>query len=149
MKSEVAIIILDSVEDYRKEYQKHFVQGSHTLFGEFTVVFYEKDFDHIFSEPEKDTNERRFSIRRAKKMHFMKALLSGDLTIEIMFEESSGNIAIFSTDLDCVMYLRILPGKRELQVMTFFDFGRDYTKMYRKQHVKCVPITKEEIEEKF
>jgi hypothetical protein len=149
MKSEVTILILDTPEEYREIYMEHYVKGTHTLLGEFIVCFFEKDFDHIFSEPQKDSKERKFSKRRAKKIHFMSSLLSGQVETEIMFEEGTGNIAVFSDDLDCVMYLRIIPEKRAFQVMTFFDFGKDYSKMYRKQHNKCIPITKEEIEEKF
>ncbi len=82
-------------------------------------------------------------------MYFIKAILSGKPDIEIMFESDRRTIALFCKDLECVMYLRIRPRSGTLQVGTFFDFGKDHTKMYKKQKKKCVPITIEEIKEKM
>ncbi len=79
----------------------------------------------------------------------MKALLSGEIDIEIMFEPDRGTIALFCEDLECVMYLRIRPGTGTLQVGSFFDFGRDHTKMLNRQKRKCVPLTAEELKAKI
>jgi len=47
------------------------------------------------------------------------------------------------------MYLRIRPGRKLFQVGTFFDFGKDHTKMYLKQKKKCIKITLQEIKTKY
>lgn len=149
MRKTVEILILESEAEYREEYINVYVSGEHVL-RDIPVHFSEKDFDHIFSEPDsEDKKIRTFSKRRAKKMHFMRGLLDKDFLKEILFEPDSGNIAVFSTDLDAVMYLRPIPGQGKLQVMTFFDFGRDHTRMYKKQRRKCIEITIAEIKEKI
>jgi len=143
MKKTVELILLKTEDEYREEYETMYLNSNFHLYG-IPVVFSKRDFDHIFYEPAK-SDGYKFSFRRARRMNFMKELLSGEIEIEIMFESDRGTIALFSLDLECVMYLRIRPGSGTLQVGTFFDFGRDHSKMYKKQKRKCVPITIEEI----
>ena len=146
MRKSVEVIILDSEEEYRQEYIKVFVKGEPCFLRNIPVVFDEKSFEHIFFEPENEADKKsRFSARRAKKMHFIKAMLREEVKIEILHEPDRGTIAVFCIDLDCVMYLRNRVGTRKLQIGTFFDFGRDHAKMYEKQKRKCVPITDEEL----
>jgi len=144
----VELILLDSEEKYRQEYLKNYLNNNFFL-GDIPVIFSDKDFDHIFFEPGKENCDNVFSKRRAKRMSFMKAILSGELDIEIMHETDRGTIALFCLDLECVMYLRVRPGKKLFQVGTFFDFGKDHTKMYLKQKKKCVKITLQEIKNKI
>ena len=142
MRKSVEVIILDSEEEYRQEYIKVFVKAEPCFLRNIPVVFDEKSFEHIFFEPENETDKKsKFSARRAKKMHFIKAMLQEEVKVEIMHEIDRGTIAIFCVDLDCVMYLRNRVGTGKLQIGSFFDFGRDHTKMYEKQRKKCVPIT--------
>ena len=143
MRKTVEILILDSQDGYRKEYEEFFVNGSFFL-KRAKVVFDSKGFDHIFSEPLSDGKGRQFSFRRAKKIYFIKEILSGDLPIEILFEESTKNFAVFCREIDCVIYLR--PTPNGLQTMTFFDFGKDHTKMYQKQKSKCRDVSDEEFQ---
>jgi len=140
----VELIILQSKEEYYQEYLKNYVDVNFNLV-DIPVIFSTKDFDHIFFEPGKGGGEYVFSQRRAKRMLFMKAILSGKLNIEMMYQQDRGTIALFCLDLECVMYLRIRPGTGSLQVGTFFDFGRDHTKMYLKQKKKCIRITPQEL----
>ncbi|MEK9165502.1 MAG: hypothetical protein AAB525_01415 [Patescibacteria group bacterium] len=140
----IELIILQSEEKYRQEYLKTYVSANFYLI-DIPVIFSAQDFDHIFFEPSKEGTEYIFSPRRAKRMYFIKAILSEKLNIEMMYEPDRETIALFCLDLECVMYLRIRPGTGSLQVGTFFDFGRDHTKMYLKQKKKCVPITLQEI----
>lgn len=140
MKSRVEILIFDSVDEYKEEYINVFVRSTYNLSG-ITVSFHEEDFDHIFSEPMPGDSGRVFSKRRAKKMLFMKAVIDGGVETEIMYETDSGNIAIFCRDLDCVMFLRMRKERSNLQVLTFFDFGKDHSKMLEKQRRKCKEIT--------
>ena len=79
----------------------------------------------------------------------MKAILSDKLDIEIMYETDRETIALFCLDLECVMYLRVRPDSGSFQVGTFFDFGKDHTKMYQKQKKKCTKITLQEIKNKI
>jgi len=144
MKRIVEIILMDSEAEYQVEYVDTFVHGSHHLHG-VPVVFSADDFGHIFSEP-KD-GRREFSFQRARRMAFMRELLRATGLIEMCYESDTGNIALFSTELDCVMYLRIRPATRSLQVSTFFYFGRDHSKMYKKQRVKCVGISVDKLKE--
>jgi len=146
MKRSVNLIFLDNEEDYKSEFVSSYVDKKYNL-HEIPVVFTLEDFDHIFSEPEAKTGVRMFSIRRAKRMMFIQAILEGISKTELMFEIDSGNIAIFSTELECVLYLRIRPATKTLQIGTFFDFGRDHTKMYKKQKSKCRDISIEELKE--
>lgn len=146
MKRVVEIILLDNQDEYKVEYQKVYVSCNFGLHG-IQVIFSDEDFNHIFSEPNPSKTQRVFSIRRAKKMMFMKALLDGLATSELTYESSTGNIALFSQDLECVMYLRIRPKTKSLQIGTFFDFGKDHTKMYQKQRRKCKEITIRELKE--
>jgi hypothetical protein len=148
----VEFIIYNTEEEYREEFRKKYVNKNYVL-EDVPVIFTENDFDHIFKEPAREGGYR-FSKRRAKRMHFMQAILSRFVEIEIMFEEETGNIAIFCMDLECVMYLRIRPGKEKsqfgtFQVGTFFDFGKGHEKMCRKQKKKCSPITLQEIKQKY
>lgn len=144
----IELIILQSEEEYRQEYLKTYVDADFYLV-DIPVIFSANDFNHIFFEPGKEGVGYIFSQRRAKRMYFIKAILSEKLNIEIMHEPDRGTIALFCLDLECVIYLRIRPGTGSLQVGTFFDFGRDHTKMYLKQKKKCVPITLQEIKEKL
>jgi len=144
----VELILLNSEDEYRQEYLKNYLDSDFFL-EDIPVVFSDKDFDHIFFEPDKEENGYAFSRRRAKRMYFMKAILSGELDIEIMYETDRGTIALFCLDLECVMYLRIRPGSGSFQVGTFFDFGKDHTKMYLKQKKKCIKITLQEIKNKI
>lgn len=146
MKRTVEIVLLENKEEYRAEYEKVFVKGNFKLFS-VPVIFSTEDFDHIFSEPTKDLSKRSFSLRRAKKMMYMKALIEQIAKIELTFEKDTKNIAIFSIELDCVMYLRIRPKTKSLQIRTFFDFGKAHNKMYKKQRSKCVDMTKEALVE--
>lgn len=149
MKS-VEIIILETEDEYKKKYCELYVDKAWQFF-DIPIIFEEASFDHIFSEPSGEGKDR-FSERRAKRMLFMGAILSGKFDIEIMYElldgKTIGNCALFCTDLECVMYLRLVPGKG-MQVSTFFDFGRHHDKMYRKQKIKCTPITLDEIKQKI
>lgn len=144
----VELILLKTEEEYRDEYKRAYLHSDFYL-ADIPVVFSEHDFDHIFYEPSSGEKEYKFSYRRARRMFFIKAILSGELDIEIMFESDRNTIALFCKDLECVMYLRIRRGSGTLQVGTFFDFGKDRTKMYKKQRKKCVPITIEELKEKM
>lgn len=146
MRRVVEVIILDSEEDYRREYADVFVKGNPFSLRRVPVAFDEKSFDHIFFEPKSETDKKgKFSVRRAKKMHFIKAMLLEDVEIEIMHEPDRGTIAVFCVALDCVMYLRNRVGTGKLQIGTFIDFGKEHTKMYEKQKRKCVPITDGEL----
>lgn len=78
-------------------------------------------------------------------MSFMQEFLSAEIDVGIMLEPDRGTIALFSLELESVMYLRIRLGSGTFQVGTFFDFGRDHSKIYKKQKRKCKPITIEEI----
>lgn len=142
----INLILLENQEEYKKEYLGEFVNGNFNLF-DIPIIFSEEDFDHIFTEPESKTNQRVFSFRRAKRMMFIKALLDGTAQIELMFETNTGNIAVFSKELECVIYLRIRPVTKTLQIGTFFDFGKDHSKMYKKQIQKCKEISVEELKE--
>lgn len=144
MKRTVEIILLETKEEYKKEYRKIYVDANFDLFG-IPVIFSKEDFDHIFSEPIKNKSQRSFSLRRAKKMMYIKALIEQITNIELTIEKETNNIVIFSTELDCVMYLRIRPETKSLQIGTFFDFGKDHEKMYKKQRIKCTTITKKEL----
>lgn len=151
MAKKIEIILLDTEEDYRKEYVNTFVNNKDifSLWG-IPVVFDVKSFDHIFFEPDSEFNKKgRFSKRRAKKMYFIKAILKEEIDIEIMYQSEKDNFAVFCVALDCVIYLRNRPGTGKLQVETFFDFGKDHTKMYNKQKRKCVPISQEEFRERI
>ena len=148
MRKSVELIILDSEEEYRQEYINIFVKGEPYLVRNIPVVFDEKSFGHIFFEPADESEKKgKFSVRRAKKMHFIKAMLREEIEVEITHEIDRGTIAVFCVDLDCVMYLRNRVGTGKLQIGSFFDFGRDHTKMYEKQRRKCVPITDAELRE--
>ena len=144
----VEIIILKTEEEYKSEYKKLYLNSGVFLI-DIPVEFTESDFNHIFYEPGKEGSGYVFSERRAKRMYFIKAILSGDFNIEIMYEIDRGTIVLFCLDLECVVYLRNRPGSGKLQVGTFFDFGRDHTKMYQKQKRKCEPITLSEIRKKY
>jgi hypothetical protein len=145
MRKKVEIVLLDSEDAYRQEYIKVFINDNKFSLWGVPVVFDEKSFDHIFFEPsEEGESKKHFSKRRAKKMYFIQAMLNDDVDIEVMFEQDTGNFAVFCVDLDCVMYLRNRVGTGSLQIGTFFDFGKEHTKMYNKQRRKCVSITQEE-----
>lgn len=144
----VEIVILKTEQEYREEYKKVYLKNNINLCG-IPVEFSEKDFDHIFFEPGKESGAYIFSERRAKRIYFIKAVLSGGFSIEMMYEIDRGTVALFCLELECVLYLRNRPGSGFLQVGTFFDFGRDHVKMYLKQKRKCEPITLSEIKQKY
>jgi hypothetical protein len=148
MKKIVGLILLKTEDEYRREYEITYLHSNFHL-HDIPVVFSERDFDHIFFEPSGSSIGNQFSFRRAKRMNFMKEILSGEIDIEIMFEPDRDTIALFCEDLECVMYLRIRPRSGTLQVGTFFDFGKAHTQMYNKQKKKCVPITIEELKERI
>ncbi|OIO72217.1 MAG: hypothetical protein AUJ85_10650 [Elusimicrobia bacterium CG1_02_37_114] len=149
MKKTVELVLFSSDDDYRKEYVDTYVNNSFNLWG-VPVIFDEKSFNHIFFEPQKGNLKIRvFSKRRAKRMYFMKAVLDDDIKKEVMFESDSGNFAIFCLDLECVVYLRNRAGHKSLQVVTFFDFGKDHIKMYNKQKRKCTPIDSVQLRDKL
>jgi hypothetical protein len=144
--TETKIIIFKEEAEYRKFFNENFVEIQFTFCG-FPIYFENNDFDHIFYEP-RSGGGNIFSRRRAKKMIFIKSILDENWTEkEILFEECSGNIAIFCKELDCVIYLR--KRKESFQIGTFFDFGEHHEKGYSKQRKKCREITKEEIEKLF
>ncbi len=146
--TKIEIILLKNQEDYRQAYEDIYVKNIFYL-GDILVTFSQRDFDHIFFEPGKEDEGYVFSERRAKRMNFIKAVLSGDIDIEIMYETDRGTIALFCIDLECVVYLRNRPGRGELQVGTFFDFGKNHIKMYLKQKKKCESITLPEIKQRY
>ncbi len=147
--SSVEFLIFKTANEYREKYREFYLKEK-LLFFDIPIIFEEKTFDHIFSEP-REEGKREFSKRRAKRLLFMKAVLSGKFEIEIMYEQENekevGNCALFCQDLECVIYLRFVKGKG-MQVLTFFDFGKDHAKMYQKQKKKCVPITLQDIKVK-
>ncbi len=146
----VEFLVLKTENEYKEKYREFYLKEKILFFG-IPIIFEEKTFDHIFSEP-KEEGKREFSKRRAKRLLFIKAVLSGKFEIEIMYEQESnkeiGNCALFCQDLECVVYLRLIKGKG-MQVLTFFDFGKDHKKMYLKQKKKCIPITLPEIKSKL
>jgi len=144
----VEIIVFQTEAEYRDEYYRVYVNADLFLFGEISVLFSKRDFDHIFFEPSSD-GQYSFSERRARRLLYMKALLSDEFTVETFYEIYRGTLALFCRDLECVMYLRNRPGANCLQVGSFFDFGKDHTKMYEKQKKKCEPITLPEVKQKF
>lgn len=140
--NKVEIIVLKNEEEYRAEYAKAYLNsGALKLLNDVPVIFSEKDFDHIFWEKDIGGENEKFSPRRAKRMYFMKALLSGEFNVELMYQPDRGTFALFCEDLECVMYLRARQGSGVLQVGTFFDFGENHAKMLNRQKKKCVPIT--------
>ncbi len=150
----VNLLILESEAEYREEYARVFLDSPFFLSSEIQVVFSREDFDHIFFEPSgrfgpSGEKLRSFSFRRARRMLFMDAILSGNLNIEMLFECDTGNLAVFCDDLECVMYLRNRMGSNCLQVGTFFDFGKDHAKMCNKQKKKCEPITLREVKQRY
>ena len=144
----VELTLMKTEEEYREKYKEIYLHSELHLEG-IPVVFSERDFDHIFYEPASGSNGYKFSFRRARRMRFIESVLSGKLNIEIMFEPDRATVALFCMDLECVIYLRIRPGSGALQVGTFFDFGRDHTRMYKKQMKKCELITVQGIKEKM
>lgn len=138
----VPFLLLDNKEDYLTEYKNTFVNNKNYFSIEgINIVFTEEDFDHIFSEPKSDKKERSFSKRRAKRMLFIKVMIENYSNYELMYEQDSGHLAIFSLDLEAVIYLIPWPKTKTLRVGTFFDFGKDHAKMYLKQKRKCIEIT--------
>jgi hypothetical protein len=138
------IIVLDSKNDYYSEFLKRCCNKTWSLYT-IPVIIKATDFDHIFSEKNTE-GERLFSIRRARRLDFIPSLLDQTFPREVCFEPSTGNIAIFSVDLECVMYLRPRPKNRTLQITTFFDFGKKHDQMYRKQKKKTIEIEENKIE---
>lgn len=145
--TETKIIIFETEKEYRETFKEIYVNVRNFGFFGFPVCFIDKDFDHIFYEPAHGGG-CTFSKRRAKKMFFIKSVLNDEeIEREVMFEDSTGNIAIFCKDLDCVIYLR--KRDKSFQIGTFFDFGERHTKGYLAQKKKCREISKEEIEKMF
>jgi len=145
MRKTVEVIILDTESEYLKEFCRVYCNQSFDLLG-IPVLISQEDFAHIFSEPDK-TGKRRFCQRRAKKMMFIKAIIEKIVAIELGFEEDTGNFAVFSHDLDCVIYLKPWPSTKSLRLMTFFDFGKDFVKMFQKQKRKCVGLNPKDFKE--
>lgn len=143
----VEIIILNNEGEYRNFYNDNFIDKDF-LFGDVPVSFHEKDFDHIFFEPDKNS-EYIFSERRAKRMLFIREILMDNVCVELMYQEDRGTFAIFCHDLECVVYLRSRVGSNQLQIGTFFDFGKNHEKMYLKQKKKCIPITLQDLKNKL
>lgn len=150
MKERVELLLLDAEGEYREEFIKTYTHctASHQLWG-YPIVFYPEDFDHIFFEPAAKGKGREFSKRRARRLYFIREMLLGRIEREIMFESDTGNIAIFCEKLESVMYLRPRRNPPSFQIGTFFDFGRDHTKMYKKQKRKCIPISNKGIQKLF
>jgi len=145
MRTIVEIILHNSEEAYKEEYVKCFVNNSQYQLWGVPVSFDEKSFEHIFYEPENDSSKKgQFSKRRAKKMFFIKAILDNKVSFEVMDQPDRGTFAVFCEELDCVMYVRNRVGKKVLQIGSFFDFGKDHTKMMNKRKRTCVSITQEE-----
>lgn len=144
----IEIVLFKKEEDYRSLYVSELANQA-VFMGDIPILFDLKSFDHIFFEPGKEDGQYVFSKRRAKRMLFIKPILSGEVEREIMFELETGNYAIFCFDLECVIYLRVRPKANGLQIGTFIDFGKGHTKMYNKQKKKCVPITLQEIKQKL
>ncbi len=139
----VEIVILDTEREYRDLYRDAFLSGS-LHFAGIPVSFHESDFDHIFFEPSAGGGYV-FSDRRAKRMLFIVEILAGNVIVELGYQEDRATFALFSRELECVVYLRRRSGSGALQVGTFFDFGKDHEKMYRKQKKKCVDVTLQEM----
>ncbi len=138
----VPFLLLDNKEDYIKEYKNIFINNKKSFSIEgINIIFTLEDFDHIFTEPSGDGKERSFSKRRAKRMYFIKTIIENYKNYELMFEQDRGHLAIFSIDLESVIYFIPWPKTQTLRIGTFFDFGKDHTKMYLKQKRKCVEIT--------
>jgi hypothetical protein len=133
------IIIFQKEADYREFFNKNFVKNK-IFFRGIEVSFIEDDFNHIFYEKSKE-GEEVFSERRAKRMMFVKSILSEKFNVELMFQMDRKTFAIFCIDLECVVYLRNRVGSGKLQIGTFFDFGKNHNKMYLKQKKKCIEIT--------
>jgi hypothetical protein len=140
----VEILILEGEDAYRAEYERLYVADKQFSLRGVPVLFDAKSFDHIFSELSSGGG-RNFSERRARRLKFMQAILEEMAPIEIMLEPqgSPGRdaVAVFCRDLESVMYLRVRVGSEGLQVVTFFDFGRDHSKRYNQHKKKCVPLT--------
>lgn len=147
LMKKVEIIILEDKNQYRDFYNNTFI-GRDFFIGDIPISLIDKDFDHIFFEPSKG-GEYRFSSRRAKRMLFIKEILLGNFSTELMYENDSGTFAIFCYDLECVVYLRSRIGSGRLQIGTFFDFGKNHEKMYLKQKKKCTKITLQELKDKL
>ncbi len=141
----VELLLLDSEDEYLRAYTDNYV-GKEFFLYDVPVIFTASDFTHLFSEPQ-EAGVRIFSKRRARKMLFIKTLLQLVVQVELVYEPETGNFAIFSSDLDCVVYLRRRPATQSLQIATFFDFGKNFTKMYQKQRRKCQEITPEKLKE--
>lgn len=150
MRKTVELLLLNNESEYRVEYVSTYVNRLDKLsIAGFPVTFSEKDFDHIFFEPKKGSGERVFSKRRARRMLFIEVLLKSEVKAELLYEPDTKNIAIFSQELEIVIYLRPIVPVREFQVVTFFDFGRDHTKMYLKQKRKCKEISEDQLNTLF
>lgn len=146
MKKTVEIVLMDNEEEYKKEFLRIYCGTEKYDLNGITVIFLPENFDHIFSEPIKgDLGQRSFSERRARKLMFIKALLDPSFPLEVLYEPSQSSVAIFCVALECVMYLHPRPSTETLQVKTFFDFGKDHTKMYQKQKNKCIPLKLEDL----
>lgn len=141
MKKIIEIILLPDAEFYRTEYiDKYVGSDSFNLWG-IAVSFDKEDFEHIFYESAQgDQKKKNFSQRRARNMMFMEFILRDDIEWEVMYQPDRGTIAIFCKSLDCVMYLRHRQGSGQLQIGSFFDFGKDHGKRYRSQKKKCTPL---------
>lgn len=150
MRKTIEIILLPDADRYRIEYAEKYLSDAKFRLWDIEVSFHEDDFDHIFYEPAKSGEKKGdFSQRRARKMMFMTFLLQDDANKEIMYQPGRGTIAIFCKDLDCVMYLRHRIGSNKLQVASFFDFGKNHSKMYENRKKSCLPVNSEQLKEIF
>lgn len=146
MRSEALVVLLSDADSYKKEFQTHFVGKTFSIYG-VPVEIVDSDFDHIFYELD-SLGTYVFCERRAKRMHFIRCILNDEVAREVTFQPERGTFAIFCTGLECVVYLRIRVGSGKLQLGTFFDFGKEHTKMYEKQRKKCEPISDTQFRQK-
>ena len=148
MRRSIEIIICDTEQEYCEEFKAHYVDCNDYIFMGYKVSFDQSDFKHVFYEngsaTEKKTN---FSTRRARQMHYIRSILRNGIEYELTFEDDRGTIALFCKKLDCVVYLRVRVGTENLEIGSFFDFGRDHTRLYDKQRRKCRPVSAREIQD--
>jgi len=144
MKHIVDFIVCKTKEEYYSEFLHRYVDKRFHI-AQVPVIVMAADFEHTFSEKHID-GTRQFSLRRARRMGFIEHMLNPIFPRELTFEPSTGNIAIFSVDLEAVLYLRPRPKGQTLQLATFFDFGKKHEQMYRKQKDKTIPLAENKIE---
>src|SRR3972149_4204131 len=99
MKKIVGLILLKTEDEYRREYEITYLHSNFHL-HDIPVVFSERDFDHIFFEPSGSSIGNQFSFRRAKRMNFMKEILSGKIDSDLGDRSERHNSALFCEDLE-------------------------------------------------